>query len=264
MIQDCEVPTADPEQLIEEYTPLIRKMTNRYKFALDRTGAVDMEDLMQAGRIAITEAHRHYDPAAGASFMTYSVFWIKRAIRRTLGINAAGEMPPEPVSLDTPASADQPDGDRLVDLIADPTTTDPGVLIVEEEERTKIRQEVREAVARMRSQKQREVITRCWIDEQDAQTAADEMGIEKRNLYALDKDGRQALARDVCLREIVAQNAPTFKVGKARFNTTWTSATERAVLWLEREYDKVFGAGAFLASGKPQDALNGLLDDSPV
>ena len=71
MIMDKDIPTADPGELIIQYTPLIYKISDRYTDVLEKSGAVDLDDLLQAGRIAIYNAQGSYDPEKGASFMSY-------------------------------------------------------------------------------------------------------------------------------------------------------------------------------------------------
>ena len=58
MIEDRDIPGADPAQVIEQYEPYLQKLANRYIPALAQTGAVGMDDLVQVGRIAVTEAQR--------------------------------------------------------------------------------------------------------------------------------------------------------------------------------------------------------------
>ena len=49
-------------------------------------------------------------------------------------------------------------------------------------------------------------------------------------LYSIDKEGQRRLRKDWRLRRY-ADTVPFVHVGVDRYNTTWTSATEYAVLW---------------------------------
>ena len=104
MIPDCDISSTDPELLIEEYSQLVNKIMSRYRFILQRTGAIDEDDLLQAGRIGLLQAQRHYDKAAGSSFLSYASLWIRSNIRRAAGIENDGSIPPELESLDEPAN----------------------------------------------------------------------------------------------------------------------------------------------------------------
>ena len=52
------------------------------KIARQYSGYEDIEDLKQEGFIGLCNAVQGYDPAAGASFIRYAVFWIKQAMKR--------------------------------------------------------------------------------------------------------------------------------------------------------------------------------------
>lgn len=248
MIQDCDVPTADPNELIEQYTPLIQKTANRYRSALERTGAVDMDDLLQAGRIAIAEAQKHFDPDSDASFKTYAYDWIRSKIRRTLGFNAAGELPPTPVSLDTPANADQPDGESLMDTIPDPAGEDPADRIADADEQEEIRRDVHAAVDRLPSEKSRAVINGLYFDGSRVPELAQRLECSESYIGQLKQTALRKLQQDQYLRRY----KPDYKVGVMSFRNTHTSSVERTILWLEQQFDNTFGTGAFMAMKEGQ------------
>lgn len=77
---------------------------NKYRWALEARGDVDQDDLLQAARIGIWEAERTYKPEAG-EWSTYSAFWIRREIRRALGVKS-GKLPPPEIHLDEPLTED--------------------------------------------------------------------------------------------------------------------------------------------------------------
>lgn len=52
------------------------------KIARQYSGYEDIEDLKQEGFIGLSNAVQGYDPAGGASFISYAVFWIKQAMKR--------------------------------------------------------------------------------------------------------------------------------------------------------------------------------------
>ncbi len=246
-IQD--IPTVDPETLILQFTPLICKTAKRYTHALTHNNAVDEEDLIQAGRIAILKAQEKYDPDGGASFLSYADKWIRSAMRRTIGYQHDGSLPDLPISLDEPLSEDDSDSGTRLDFVPDPHPTREEEL-VEEAEKREIQTEIRAAVDRLKSSKQREAIQRIWLNGQTREDAAANMGIKKPALMALDKNGRVALAKDWRLRKLAK---PMFLVGIDRFRSTWTSAVEAEILWLEKQYDDLFGQGAFAMSKDPPE-----------
>jgi RNA polymerase sigma factor (sigma-70 family) len=62
-------------EMIEKYKKLVTKIAYQYA----NTG-MPVEDLIQEGMIGLLEAKKRFDPDKGASFSTYSVFWIKNRI----------------------------------------------------------------------------------------------------------------------------------------------------------------------------------------
>lgn len=68
-----------------EYTPdpalhdgLVFRIAEQYR---RRAGDLEIEDLIQSGRIGLVIACRRYDRSMGSKFSTYAVHWIKRFIR---------------------------------------------------------------------------------------------------------------------------------------------------------------------------------------
>lgn len=234
MITDKDIPQADPGELIIQYTPLLYKIVQRYQGILDRygnNGSISQEDLIQAGRIAIYTAQKKYDPE-GCSFMTFVFDRIRQAMRATLGINN-GTIPDIPEYLDEPLTEDSEA--TALDMIEDPTIRPFDEPLIEEEARQDTIKEVHAAVDRLKNAKQREVITRCWIEGQEKPEAAADMGINIRSLQAVDLEARDRLRRDKLLQRFFF-SLPSFRVGAKRFNTTWTSEVELAAIWKEKYY----------------------------
>lgn len=56
---------------------------------------LSLEDLISEGNLGLLEAVRQFDPARGVRFITYAVFWIRRAILRALAEQASAVRVPE-------------------------------------------------------------------------------------------------------------------------------------------------------------------------
>lgn len=230
MILDAQVPTANPEELIVQLTPLLYKIAKRFTSLLEKHPSIDLDDLLQAGRIVIYNAQKRYDPSGGASFISYVFRGINEGMLRTIGMNPhTRELPPILESVDEPLS-EESDETRL-DFIPDNTPT-AEERIVEQDGHQETADAVRAAVDRLKNAKQREVITRCWLNEQPKPEAAAEMGIKIEALRTVDMAARHKLRRD---KQLQAYAMPFFHVGPKRFNTTWTSAVEAAVIWMEMQ-----------------------------
>ncbi|QTE68359.1 sigma-70 family RNA polymerase sigma factor [Clostridiales bacterium] len=231
MIADCNIPGADPTSVIEQYEPFLKTIAKKYTYVLNKSGAVGFDDLIQVGRIAIIDAQKRYEPDKGA-FITFLAYRVRAAMQRTLGFNCKGEAPKQLVYLDAPISDESEDtlGDTVADLAA-PTVDEN---ITESETKREISEQVREALNRMKSEKQREVITRIYIDGQERTAAAADMGMKYSPLCALERAGKRSLHRDEQLKQFVIGEIPFFTVGVMQFNCTWTSATEKTVIWRDK------------------------------
>ncbi|MBV0934011.1 RNA polymerase sigma factor FliA [Marinobacterium weihaiense] len=66
------------QELIQEYTPLVRRIAHHLMARLP--AHVVLDDLIQAGMMGLLEAARRYDAGKGASFETYAGIRIRGAI----------------------------------------------------------------------------------------------------------------------------------------------------------------------------------------
>jgi RNA polymerase sigma factor for flagellar operon FliA len=66
------------QELIEEYTPLVRRIAHHLLARLP--SHVVLDDLLQAGMMGLLEAAKRYDSSKGASFETYAGIRIRGAI----------------------------------------------------------------------------------------------------------------------------------------------------------------------------------------
>ena len=93
------------------------------KFLSCRVGVYELDDLKQSGFLAMLRAAKEYSPDQDAGFLTYLDYWLKAEFPRSCGLSARHTLT-DPiltaVSLDKPLSADDPGGDTLADLQADP------------------------------------------------------------------------------------------------------------------------------------------------
>lgn len=202
---------------------------NKYRWALEMRGDVDEDDLMQAARIGMWEAEKTYRPELG-EWSTYSAFWIRREIRLALGVKR-GQLPPPEIHLDEPITWDAEE--TMLDMLADDTMPDidSGVLM---DDRAQI---IREAVARLEDQQQREVVEKLYFEEKPGKQVAAEMNLPKcERVFKIWDNARRRLRRDKYLRELREVTMDYhIKVGPSRFNTTHTSAVEEAVMRYYRE-----------------------------
>ena len=243
-IPDNEIPTANPAELLRQYEGWINRIVKRYSGLLTDTGAVDTEDMIQAGKLALLESQKTYNPNKGTSFLSWSFRPVRNAILHLFGYDNPGRKRPQLplVYLDEPI--DEDGEDTRLDMIQDPDCIIPEEKVVQDAAREEIRSEVRAAVERMQNEKYRTVVKQIWLEGKDKKTLAAEMGLPVKTVRQCDRDGRSKLSHDYKLRRLAL---PSFNVGLSRYRITLTSAVERAVLWREQHYDLMYGDGFFLA-----------------
>ncbi len=140
-------------QLWEDNQGLVKSIARRYRESCGRLFGVD--DLMQAGYLGLHTAAMVYNAERGASFATYAVFHIRRAMREVAGLRGKKDVLFDAHPLDAPMGDDE--ADTLLDLIPAPWEDYP----VELEELQHI---VRAAVSRIRDRKAREAIQAVYRD----------------------------------------------------------------------------------------------------
>lgn len=238
-IPDAAIPETDPETLVYCFDKWVLKVANRYKYMIEKTGAaVDADDLHQVGCLALLRAQKHYDPAAGKSFISFSYNYLRGAMRNEINKNIPGVPLGVCVSLDEPITIDG--DDPLSEIIPD-NTIEPAQ---ERAERLERAAEVHKAIDRLKSETKREIINRVYFDDQDLAQVAEDLHMKPSAVYAAHHEALIKLKRDTALKSLYM---PVFSVSVGRFRTKWESAVESAVLWREKHYDDQYGPGAFVA-----------------
>lgn len=229
------------------YKKLVCKIANNYNGVISQNGRISNDDLIQAGYIGLLEAQKTYKPDAGRSFTSWAFFYIKKSIRSTIGIKNDGSLPDDwnNVSFDDPIPGTE--NFTYQDTISDPAPTREEELS-EESAQQETAAAVRAAVDRLTNEKQKTAIRKIWLDELPKKEAAAEMGISETALKSLDYKGREKLAKDYTLRKFAM---PFFHVGVTKFHSTGTSEVEQTILWLESQFDNIYGKGAFAALKNP-------------
>jgi RNA polymerase sigma factor (sigma-70 family) len=70
-----------PEQAIAKVDGLVYKTALKYR-AFVYHGKLDLQDLVQAGRMGVLEANKRFDPSINPNFATYAGWWIRAHIRK--------------------------------------------------------------------------------------------------------------------------------------------------------------------------------------
>lgn len=193
------------EQLIREFTHVIRAMAHRVAFRLP--AYLDAEDLISVGMIGLMDAMDKYDSSREAKFKTYAEFrirgamldeirsmdWVPRSVHERIGtlqkthttlLNRLGRPPSDEevaselnmpmeelddflsrargavmISIDD-LGLQEPDGHKVVKMLADTHHPDPLSCLVNEREREAVAEAIRDL-----PEKERLVLTLYYYEE---------------------------------------------------------------------------------------------------
>jgi RNA polymerase sigma factor (sigma-70 family) len=219
------------EELLKQNRGLIAWAARRYAGAIRKDNAIDMDDLLQAGFIGLVNAGRTYNASTGGSWSQWVLWHIQREYNALLGLRDGRftKAHSGAISLDAPISEDYDETalDYLEDTNLEPV--DAAALLDDD------RRVVREAVADLKDDRQREIVERWQLNGETQSEVAKSLGISSERVRQLWRRSQKILARDQRLRQLayLADCAPVYRpVSVAQFERTRTSQTERAALWL--------------------------------
>ncbi len=76
--EEIEITTENREEVIKQYSPMIKYVANR--IAMRLPPHIEMDDLVSVGVLGLIDAITKYDPTRGAKFKTYAEFRVRGAI----------------------------------------------------------------------------------------------------------------------------------------------------------------------------------------
>lgn len=218
------------ERLLSENKGLLSWAARRYAGAARRDSAISYEDLLQAAFLGLVDASRTYDASKGETWPTWALWYIRKEIHALIGWRDGKFIKAHSgaVSLDAPISEDF--DETALDALEDDTLApvDAGAILDDD------RRIVREAVADLKDDRQREVVERWQLGGETQAAVAESLGVSSERVRQFWKKAQKTLARDQRLRQLMYLEdcTPYYqRVTLARFNTTNTSQTERAALW---------------------------------
>lgn len=215
------------QDLYTQNRGMIYRMAARYA-AMKRSAAVDIEDFMQTGYIALAAAVDGYDEEQSA-FISYLVICLRSFMRRLVGLDGVRKPHFMAASLDEEIPGSDGDATRG-DLIPDEAAADP----CEAAELSDMQQIIRAAVDRL-PDGQRDAIQDhylyCTAAAETAETAAS-CDVARRERSR----GMSRLRRDTKLRDLwELYERPIYRhVTFSEFSATWSSTVEKAVIKRER------------------------------
>lgn len=193
-------------------------------------GGVEIEDLIQAGYLAMTEAVKTYDPAEGM-FNTWLGFYLRKAFNEAQGIrHGEGRAIDKAVSLDKPIYEDS--DETLLDMVA--STLSDGRDDYEAADDKIYNDELRAALERALDEipeGQAKILRRTELDNKTYREAGEEIGVSKERVRQLRRDGINSLRQNRGLRLFLQDQINYYlHVSKETFNSTHQSSTELLAL----------------------------------
>lgn len=235
---------------------IARNAVRRYNVA-PGLGGVEVDDLIQAGFIAMVEAVESFDPGAGYKFTTWLNLPLKTAFAEAGGYRSEKQKM-DPLhrcdSLDRPVGED--DGDTLGDLQAAPDDD------MEAVERRIWLEQLRATLDRALGDLPadwREILERRYYRGQSQQAVAEALQVKKTDIHGKEKKALHRLRHDrrrnhldqFCVERALDLKTPWFlHVGPEAFVSTGTSAVEKIVLQRERDRERPERLAEYMDAGQ--------------
>ncbi len=170
----------------------------RWARAWQGRGGVEVDDLIQAGFLAMLEAVEDYDPKKGA-FLTWYALFLKTAFSEAVGCRTQGQRR-EP--LNAALSLDAPTGEEDEFTLGDALE---GPDLIADADRRLYLEQLRATLAAELEQlppEQRAVLERRFYGEQTRKQIAEAEGLTVYNVQALEQHGLNALRRPQVARKL--------------------------------------------------------------
>lgn len=195
-------------------------------------GGVELDDLIQAGFIAVTNAAKTHDPEKG-SFLTWLSFHLQTAFNEAMGLRKRTDNP-----LDHCSSIDR---EGWI-LNAIPGSND----IAEVEERIyndQLKKALQKALNEI-PEREAEILRKTYFEDKTLKRSGEEIGVTTERARQIRSAGLRSMRMNKGLKAFLNDQLNYYHgVGMATFATTQISPTERLALHrieLEKKYASLF------------------------
>jgi RNA polymerase sigma factor (sigma-70 family) len=167
------------DRLVRDNRKLVDYMVNRY---LKRyyVGGMERDDLVSWGMLGLVNAARAWDPARSASFSTLACRAIERMIIRGVSREWKPEQAQSTVSLDQLISQTGEGEDRFIEQLPADENVETEVMDTE-------RRNVLAGVLETLPDEQRQLIRRHYLEGENVQEIARDLGITRQGVYSREK-----------------------------------------------------------------------------
>ena len=201
------------------------------------TGAgVEPDDLLQAGFLALHDAVKGFDPAAGMAFVGYLAFHLKRYFREACGIRTSKRDPLlQAARLDKPVS-EEDGAATLGELTPDPQAEAERESVEDGIFRQQLHEAMEKALDTLEDQQER-VIRRRFYDRETLAGIAAETGTAPEWVRQMENKALRALRRPQCSR-MLRPFIEEMRSGYAWMGTGWASFYHSGASSVERAAEK--------------------------
>ena len=206
----------------------IHTMARRYMDELASYRGIELDDLRQAGALALYDAVAGYDPEKG-SFLTYLSYQLHQWFGRTAGLRTektARDPVTSMISLDDPLE----DGGTLADLQPDPHNH------MEEVEAEIFRQQLRAALEngmdRLLDTQDAELLKKRYFQGMSRRAVSANMGLTESNVFTREMKALRKLRTRAHLDDYIDTRTEFY--ARSDFRHTMESPVERIVFRRER------------------------------
>jgi len=231
------------EALYEQNRRLLYHLANRWAAHWERDPAVSVEDLAQAGFFGLIKAAETFDESAGKAWAGWAAWHVYREFENALGYREGKPTRAHTgaLALDAPISVDDSEGLTFLDTLPDDSLPDidAGALLDD------LQKQVREAVGRIKDDRQRRVVQMCDLEGKTLQEAAEGLCVSGERVRQVRNKAYKELKRDKRLKALLddpdrLDELTRFHAHKGvkAFNRDWTNVTEGAALWRVEQREK--------------------------
>ena len=231
-------------ELWEQVRGFVAQQAIRHFGATEGRGGVEVDDLIQAGYIAMVEAVGYFDPEGGFKFITYLGNCLKSAFADAAG-GRSEKQQRDPLhncdSLERSIDKDDDGGTPLGDLQSSEAAAQGFAELEHRLWLEQLRATLNSALDTL-PQKQREIVEAHYYQGKTLREIAGERGISPENVRRYEGKAFRHLRhnkRRLKLDEFVEQRTPYYlHVGVNSFSSTGNSAVERVVMIRETIAEK--------------------------
>jgi len=218
-------------------------------FCVNRA-TVDMEDLFQSAYLGLVEASSTYDQQKGASWGTWAAYYVRNAIRDTLGLHSAKDtytvvLPDGTIkrrryyvdSLDAPAYASDDCDVSLMETVPDDSLPNVEECAIRDDNAAR----VRAALDAIDNSEARHVMVERYFRNKPMTVIAAEQGVPYRRTKSMHDEALRMLAKDKGMRSLMRERELEQRTrfhahkGVGSFWSSGSSVVEDAVMWREQQ-----------------------------